>query len=198
MSCFVWSLIFWIDFFFSIPPPQDVSTSRICSRETSSVSSPPLTAHRLIDPPDMASSPSLDSDPLPLLQLQEVDSSKATERPSSPSLLPAVYSPPRGMDSHTVYIPSPYTDNNHEYNHGGGGGPVGFYSPSVLSYARPSATDSPSSLCGPLSPSAFWPPHSHSNLPSLTLRCPQPLGYNEPGLHAPWIESKSHSIIGSR
>ncbi|XP_074547532.1 estrogen receptor 2b isoform X2 [Halichoeres trimaculatus] len=140
----------------------------------------------------MASSPGLDTDPLPLLQLQEVDSSKATERPGSPGLLPAVYSPPRGMDSHTVYIPSPYTDNNHEYNHGNG--PVSFYSPSVLSYARPSATDSPSSLCGPLSPSAFWPPHSHPNLPSLTLRCPQPLGYNEPGLHAPWLESKPHSI----
>nr|ABB96484.1 estrogen receptor beta [Pseudolabrus japonicus] len=143
----------------------------------------------------MASSPGLDSDSLPLLQLQEVDSSKVSERPGSPSLLPAVYTPPRSMDSHTVYIPSPYTDNNQEYNHGHG--PLSFYSPSVLSYARPSATDSPSSLCAPLSPSAFWPPHSHPNLPSLTLRCPQPLGYNEPGLHAPWLEAKQHSINGS-
>uniref|UniRef100_UPI0037E787D6 estrogen receptor 2b isoform X2 n=1 Tax=Semicossyphus pulcher TaxID=241346 RepID=UPI0037E787D6 len=130
----------------------------------------------------MASSPGLDADPLPLLQLQEVDSSK-------------VYSPPRGMDSHTVYIPSPYTDSSHEYNHGHG--PLTFYSPSVLSYARPSVTDSPSSLCAPLSPSAFWPPHSHPNMPSLALRCPQPLVYNEPSLHAPWLEPKSHSINGS-
>nr|AAP72179.1 estrogen receptor beta [Halichoeres tenuispinis] len=143
----------------------------------------------------MASSPGLDTDPLPLLRLQEVDSSKASERPSSPGLLPAVYSPRQGMDSHTVYIPSPYTDNNQEYNHGSGS--VSFYSPSVLSYARPSATDSPSSLCGPLSPSAFWPPHSQPNLPSLTLRCPQPLGYNESGLHAPWLESKPHNISSS-
>lgn len=140
----------------------------------------------------MASSPGLDSDSVPLLQLQEVDSSKTSERPNSPSLLPAVYSPPRNMDNHTVYIPSPYTDNSPEYNHGHG--PLTFYSQSVLSYARPPVTDSPSSLCAPLSPSAFWPPHNHPNMPSLTLRCPQPLVYNEPGLHPPWLEPKSHSI----
>ncbi|KAM6968761.1 estrogen receptor 2b isoform 1-T1 [Tautogolabrus adspersus] len=144
----------------------------------------------------MASSPGLDTDQLPLLQLQEVDSSKVSERASSPGLLPAVYSSPRGMDSHTVYIPSPYTDNSHEYNHGHG--PLTFYSPSVLTYARPPVTDSPSSLCNPLSPSAFWPPHSHPNMPSLTLRCPQPIVYNEPGLQAPWLEPKSHSFNGSR
>ncbi|XP_070776173.1 estrogen receptor 2b [Enoplosus armatus] len=141
----------------------------------------------------MASSPGLDTDPLPLLQLQEVDSSKASERPSSPGLLPTVYSPPLGMDSHTVCIPSPYTDSSHEYNHSHG--PLTFYSPSVLSYARPPIADSPSSLCPPLSPSAFWPSHSHPNMPSLTLRCPQPLLYNEPSPHAPWLEAKASSSI---
>lgn len=140
----------------------------------------------------MASSPELDADPLPLLQLQEVDSSKSSERPSSPGM----YSTSVGMDSHTICIPSPYKNSGHEYNHGHG--PLTFYSPSVLSYARPPITDSPSSLCPTLSPSAFWPSHSHPNMPSLTLHCPQPLVYNEPSPHATWLEPKSHSINASR
>ncbi|XP_070834897.1 estrogen receptor 2b isoform X2 [Chaetodon trifascialis] len=143
----------------------------------------------------MASSPGLDAHPLPLLQLQEVDSSKASERPGSPGLLPAVYSPPLAIESHAVCIPAPYTDSSHEYNHGHG--PLTFYSPSVLSYARPPITDSPSSLCPSLSPSAFWPSHSHPSMPSLTLHCPQPLVYNESSPHAPWLESKAHSINAS-
>uniref|UniRef100_A0A3B4GHR2 Estrogen receptor 2 n=1 Tax=Pundamilia nyererei TaxID=303518 RepID=A0A3B4GHR2_9CICH len=145
----------------------------------------------------MTSSPALDANPLPLLQLEEVDSSKATERVSSPGLLPAMYSPPVGMDSHTICIPSPYTDSNHDYNHGHG--PLTFYSPSVLSYTRSPITDSPSSLCPPLSPSAFWPSHTHHNVnvPSLTLHCTQPLVYNEPSPHAPWLDPKVHSISPS-
>ncbi|XP_072220850.1 estrogen receptor 2b isoform X1 [Leuresthes tenuis] len=139
----------------------------------------------------MASSPGLNAEPLPLLQLQEVDSSKASERPTSPGLLPTMYSPPLSMDSHTVCIPSPYTDSSHDYNHGHG--PFTFYSPSVLSYTRPPITDSPSSLCPPLSPSAFWPSHNHHNIPSLTLHCTQPLLYNESNQHAPWLEPKAHS-----
>ncbi|XP_039993948.1 estrogen receptor 2b isoform X2 [Xiphias gladius] len=140
----------------------------------------------------MASSPGLDADPLPLIQLQEVDSSKISERPSSPGFLPTVYSPPLGIDNHTVCIPSPYTDSSHEYNRGHG--PLTFYSPPVLNYTRPTISDSQSSLCPPLSPSAFWPSHNHTNVPSLTLRCPQPYVYNEPSPHAPWLEPKSHSI----
>lgn len=145
----------------------------------------------------MASSPELDPDPLPLLQLQEVDSSKASERPSSPALLPTVYSPPLGMDNPKVCIPSPYTDSSHEYNHGHA--PLNFYSPPVLSYTRPPVSDNHSSLCSPLSPSAFWPSHhSHTSMPSLTLRCPQPLVYGEPSPHVPWLEPKNHSINLSR
>ncbi|XP_058470558.1 estrogen receptor beta-like [Solea solea] len=141
----------------------------------------------------MASSPGLDSDPLPLLQLQEVDSSKASERPSSPLLLPSVYSPPLSMDNHTVCIPSPYTDGGHEYNHGHG--PLTFYGPPVLSYGRAPDTEGQSSLCAPISPSAFWPSHGHhANVPSLTLRCPQPLIYNEPGGHPAWLETKAHGV----
>lgn len=140
----------------------------------------------------MASSPGLNADPIPLLQLHEVESSKALERVSSPGLLPALYSPPLGMDGHTVCIPSPYTDSSQEYSHGQG--PLTFYSPSMLGYGRPPITDSPSSLCPPLSPSAFWPSHGHPSVPSLTLHCTQPLLYNEAGAHAPWLEAKAHSI----
>lgn len=137
----------------------------------------------------MASSPGLDAHPLPLLQLEEVNSSKASEKPTSPGLLPATYSPPLGMDSHTVCIPSPYMDSSHEYNHGHG--PLAFYSSSVLSYARPPITESSSSLCPSLSPSSFWPSHNPPTMPSLTLHCPQPLVYNEPSPHVPWLESKA-------
>lgn len=141
----------------------------------------------------MESSPRLDADPLTLLQLQEVDSSKSSERPSSPGIISALYSPPLGMDSHTVCIQSPYTDSSHEY----GNGPLTFYSPSVLGYARPPITDSPSPLCPALSPSAFWPSNNHPNMPPLTLRCPQPLVYNDHSPHAPWLEHKTHSINAS-
>ncbi|MEQ2205623.1 Estrogen receptor beta [Xenoophorus captivus] len=139
----------------------------------------------------MASSPGLSVDPLPVLQLQEADSSKASERSTSPGLLPTMYSPPMGIESHTVCIPSPYTDSSHDYH---GHGPLTFYSPSVLSYTRAPITDSPSTMCPPLSPSAFWPSHNHHNLPSLTLHCTQPLVYSEPNPHAPWLESKPHGV----
>nr|AFV36367.2 estrogen receptor beta 2 [Thamnaconus septentrionalis] len=133
----------------------------------------------------MASSPVPDSHSLPLLQLEEVDSSKASQKPTSPRAPPpAAYSPPLAMDSHTVCIPSPYTDSNHEYNvHGHG--PLSFYGPSVLSYGRPPVAEGPS-----LSPPSFWSSHSLPAVPSLTLHCPQPLVYNEPSPHVPWLESK--------
>lgn len=172
--------------------PQDPTASEYAI-EKPAPSSSSLPAHP-VDPPNMASSPGLDAHPLQGLQLQTVDSSKASERPSSPGLMPAAYSPPLSVDSHTVCIPSPYTDSSNEYGHG----PLTFYSPSVLSYTRPPISDSPSSLCPSLSPSAFWPSHSHPTLSSLTLHCPQPPCYNEPGSHAPWLESKPHLINGSR
>uniref|UniRef100_A0A667YG33 Estrogen receptor 2b n=1 Tax=Myripristis murdjan TaxID=586833 RepID=A0A667YG33_9TELE len=140
----------------------------------------------------MASSPGISNDPLPLLQLQEVDSSKVAERGDSPGLLPAVYTPPVGMDGHAVCIPSPYTDSSHDYSHSHG--PLAFYGPSVLSYARPPVTDSPSSLCPPLSPSLFFASQSHHSMPPLTLHCPQPLVYNEPSTHPPWVEAKPHGL----
>lgn len=140
----------------------------------------------------MASSPGISNDPLPLLQLQEVDSSKVAERGDSPGLLPAVYTPPVGMDGHAICIPSPYTDSGHSH------GPLAFYGPSVLSYTRPPVTDSPSSLCPPLSPSLFFASQSHHSMPPLTLHCPQPLVYSEPSTHPPWVEAKPHGVAPSR
>nr|XP_057947310.1 estrogen receptor beta-like isoform X2 [Doryrhamphus excisus] len=141
----------------------------------------------MVDCLQMASSPGLDGEPAPLLQLQEVDSSK-----SSPGLLPPIYSPPLGVDGHTLCISSPYADSNHDYAHG----PLAFYGPSVLSYARPPISESPSSMCPSLSPSAFWSSHGHHE-PSLGLRCPQPLNYNDASPH--WMEAKglhhSSSVI---
>lgn len=137
----------------------------------------------------MASPPALDPHPPPLPQPDEADPSRAALKPASPPVPPAALSPPPAMDSHTVCIPSPYTDSNHEYNvHGHG--PLSFYSPSVLSYGRPPVTEGPS-----LSPSPYWSPHGHPAVPSLTLHCPQPLVYNEPSPHVPWLESKG---LGSK
>lgn len=176
----------------SPPLPQDLSALEYAIEEPGASSHP--ASLPTVDPPDMAASPELDS--RSLLQLQEVDSSKPSERPSSPRQLPAAYSPPLGMDSHTVCIPSPYADSSHEYNHGHG--PLNFYSQSVLSYARQPVTDSPSYLCPSISPSAFWPSHNHPSMPSLTLQCPQPHVYNEPSPHAPWLEPKAHAVTTSR
>lgn len=124
-----------------------------------------------------SSSPRQDLHPLPLLQLQEVDSSKAPDRPASMDRHAPTYSPPASMDRHAVCIPSPYTDAAHDYGHA----PLAFYSPSVLGYPRAPVPDSPST---------FWPPpQGHAPLPPLTLPCAPPLPYNQP-----WLEAKGHSI----
>lgn len=108
-------------------------------------------------------------EPQPLLQLQEADSSKASQdRELSPGHNAPVYSPPSA-----VCIPAPYADSSQEYTPA----PLSFYGPSVLSYPRPTLTDAP-----------FWSPHTHS---SLTFHCPPPLLYNEPQNHS-WTEQKTH------
>lgn len=120
----------------------------------------------------MSSPPRQDLHPLPLLQLQEVDSSRAPDRPVSSGLLPVA------MDNQTVCIPSPYTDGSHEYAHG----PLTFYGPSLLSYPRAPVADSSSS---------FWP-SSHGPAP-LALPGPPPLPYSQP-----WLEPKGHGIDANR
>uniref|UniRef100_A0A3B3QXB0 Estrogen receptor 2b n=1 Tax=Paramormyrops kingsleyae TaxID=1676925 RepID=A0A3B3QXB0_9TELE len=139
----------------------------------------------------MAGSPGGD---LPLLQLQEVGSSKVGGQSSSPGVLPTVYAAPLpGLDveNRAVCIPSPYADNGHDYP------TLTFYNPSVLSYPGSSIPDSPS-VRPPLSPALYWPPHSHpghtSHLPPLTLHCQQPMVYSDPP-QTPWVETKAHDHI---
>lgn len=164
--------------------PELVSVRR-CGRGLVFIASFISVAIETPPPPGMASScsssPRQDLHPLPLLQLQEVDSSKAPDRPVSSGLLPPTYSPPASMDRHAVCIPSPYTDAAHDYGHA----PLAFYSPSVLGYPRAPVPDSPST---------FWPPpQGHAPLPPLTLPCAPPLPYNQP-----WLEAKGHSINANR
>uniref|UniRef100_A0A6Q2WRU1 Estrogen receptor 2b n=1 Tax=Esox lucius TaxID=8010 RepID=A0A6Q2WRU1_ESOLU len=139
----------------------------------------------------MASSPGSGTESSPLLQLQEVDSSKAQGSGSPLGLLPTMYCSPSDMETRTLCIPSPYTDNSHENSHGS----LTFYNPSMAGYSRTATSNSPSQ-CPPLSPSLFWPHpgHSQHNMLSLTLHCPQPLGYSEPNHHALWVEPRPHGL----
>lgn len=139
----------------------------------------------------MAGSPGGD---LPLLQLQEVGSSKVGGQSSSPGVLPTVYAAPLpalDVENRAVCIPSPYADSGHDYP------ALTFYNPSVLSYPGSSIPDSPS-VRPPLSPALYWPPHSHpghtSHLPPLTLHCQQPMVYCDPP-QTPWEETKAHDHI---
>lgn len=169
--------------FFSLCLLPELVSVRRCDRGLVFIASFISVAVETPLPPGMAStsSPRQDLHPLPLLQLQEVDSSKAPDRPVSSGLLPPTYSPPAPMDRHAVCIPSPYTDGSHDYGHA----PLTFYSPSVLSYPRAPVPDSPST---------FWPPsQGHASLPRLTLPCPPPLPYNQP-----WLEAKGLSINANR
>ncbi|KAJ8341322.1 hypothetical protein SKAU_G00336130 [Synaphobranchus kaupii] len=136
----------------------------------------------------MAGSP---GNELPLLQLQEVDSSKLGENGGS-SMLPSMYNgalPTLSMENHAVCIPSPYTDSSHDY------AALTFYSPPILGHGGHGGHGGPAIPEGPavrqsLSPSLFWPSHSHhGHVSPLALHFQQPLVYREP-THAPWAEPK--------
>ncbi|KAJ8288953.1 hypothetical protein COCON_G00016120 [Conger conger] len=123
---------------------------------------------------------------LPLLQLQEVDSSKVGENGGSAGLLPSMYNgalPTLSMDNHAVCIPSPYTDSGHDYT------TLTFYRPPILGHAGPAVPEGPD-VRPSLSPSLFWPSHGHhGHVPQLALHFQQPLLYREPP-HSPWGEPK--------
>lgn len=99
----------------------------------------------------------------PLLQLQEVDSSRVASRILSP-----VLSSSPGLSHETsqpICIPAPYTDLGHDFS------PMSFYSPTIFSYAAPSISERPS-VCQSLSASLLWPGHGHVG-GSIPLHCSQ-------------------------
>uniref|UniRef100_A0AAY5EP89 Estrogen receptor 2a n=1 Tax=Electrophorus electricus TaxID=8005 RepID=A0AAY5EP89_ELEEL len=102
-----------------------------------------------------ACTPSYLTRAVPLLQLQEVDSSRAGP---GHVLSPAFdSSPPPALpvESHPICIPSPYTDISHDFT------ALPFYNSTLLGYGGP-----PLSECPPvrqsLSPGLFWPSHGHA------------------------------------
>lgn len=122
------------------------------------------------------SSPNRDS---PLLQLQEADSRRTGGRvlspifSSSPPALPI-------EAGHPICIPSPYTDINNDF------AALPFYSPTLLSYAGPALPDC-HSVRQSLSPSLFWPSHSHVGSP-LALHRPQSCPEHIQPAHNLWSE----------
>nr|ANN14191.1 estrogen receptor beta 1 [Poecilia latipinna] len=82
----------------------------------------------------------------PLLQLQEVDSSRVGGRILSPGLTHEACQP--------ICIPAPYTDLGHDFTS------IPFYSPTIFSYASQSISECPS-VHQSLSASLFWPRNGH-------------------------------------
>lgn len=116
-----------------------------------------------------------------LLQLQEVDSSRMGGHVLSPSFNSS--SPSQPVESHPICIPSPYTDLGHDFT------TLPFYSPALLGYGTSPLADC-SSVRQSLSPTFFWPPHSHVS--SLELYQQQtPLQQNHP-TGGTWAELTPH------
>ncbi|XP_059897098.1 estrogen receptor 2a isoform X1 [Gadus macrocephalus] len=124
----------------------------------------------------------------PVLQLQEVHSSKMG---SAHILTPVLRSPPSpslALDSsHPICIPSPYTDLGHDF------GAVPFYGPTIFSYAGPGLPDR-SPVRQSLSPSFFWPGHAHMG-PAIPLHRALSCQRAQP-LHGSWAElSPQESVL---
>ncbi|KAL0164370.1 hypothetical protein M9458_040123 [Cirrhinus mrigala] len=117
----------------------------------------------------------------PLLQLQEVDSSRVGGHVLSPIFNSS--SPSLPAESHPICIPSPYTDLGHDFT------TLPFYSPTLLGYGTSPLSDC-SSVRQSLSPTLFWPPHSHVS--SLALHQQQTrLQQNHPN-GGTWAELTPH------
>ncbi|XP_022057045.1 estrogen receptor 2a isoform X2 [Acanthochromis polyacanthus] len=111
----------------------------------------------------------------PLLQLQEVDSSRVGSRVLSPILS----SPSLSLEtSQPICIPSPYTDLSHDFT------TIPFYSPTIFSYAGPSIPDCPS-VHQSLSASLFWPSHGHVG-PPIPLHRSQARPQHSQPIQGPW------------
>ncbi|XP_034756197.1 estrogen receptor 2a [Etheostoma cragini] len=118
----------------------------------------------------------------PLLQLQEVDSSRVLAPVLSSS------SPRLSLEtSQPICIASPYTELGHDFT------TIPFYSPAIFSYAGPGIPDT-ASIHQSLSPSLFWPTHGHVG-PPLPLHHSQ----NRPQLGQPiqstWVELSPRDAV---
>ncbi|XP_042359499.1 estrogen receptor 2a isoform X2 [Plectropomus leopardus] len=123
----------------------------------------------------------------PLLQLQEVDSSRVGSRVLPPVL--GSSSPCLSMEnSQPICIPSPYTDLGHDFT------TIPFYSPAIFSYASAGISDCPS-VHQSISPSLFWPSHSHVG-PPIPLHHSQARPQHGQPIQSPWVElSQRDSVL---
>ncbi|XP_019726315.1 estrogen receptor 2a isoform X1 [Hippocampus comes] len=114
----------------------------------------------------------------PLLQLQEVDSSRLGCRVLSP--IHSASSPGLSLEtSQPICIPSPYTDLSHDFT------TIPFYSPTIF------YTGSGLSDCSPvhqsLRPSLFWPSQGHMGPPG-PLHPSQARPQQSQPIQSPWAE----------
>lgn len=115
----------------------------------------------------------------PLLQLQEVDSSRVGGRVLSPILTTTSSSPVVPLEtSQPICIPSPYTELGHDFT------TLPFYGPSIFSYAGPSISDCPS-VHQSISASLFWPSHGHVG-PTIPLHHSQSRPQHGQPIQSPW------------
>ncbi|XP_069017741.1 estrogen receptor 2a [Embiotoca jacksoni] len=113
----------------------------------------------------------------PLLQLQEVDSSRVGGRVLSPII--SCSSPGLSLEtSQPICIPSPYADPGHDFT------ALPFYSPTIFSYAGPSISDCPS-VHQSLGASLFWPSHAHMG-PPIPLHRSQARPQHGQPIQSPW------------
>ncbi|XP_051500631.1 estrogen receptor beta [Myxocyprinus asiaticus] len=117
----------------------------------------------------------------PLLQLQEVDSSRVGAHVLSPFFNST--SPALPVESHPICIPSPYSDIDHDFT------TLPFYGPTLLDYGAPPLSDCPS-VRQSLSPTLFWPPHSHVS--SLALHQQQTHLQQNHTTNGTWTELMPH------
>lgn len=113
----------------------------------------------------------------PLLQLQEVDSSRAGSCVLSPNLSSS--SPGLSHEtSQPICIPAPYADLSHDFTS------IPFYNPTIFSYASPSMSECPS-VHQSLSASLFWQSHGHVG-PTIPLHRSQARAQHGQPIQSPW------------
>ncbi|KAM3602720.1 uncharacterized protein V6R79_009595 [Siganus canaliculatus] len=108
----------------------------------------------------------------PLLQLQKVDSSRASGRVLSPILSSSV------EPNQPICIPSPYTELGRSFT------PIPFYGPALFSYTGPGISDCPP-VHQSLSPSLFWPGHVAPHMP---LQHTQALPQHGQPIQGQWVD----------